>query len=317
MRTQPPELPDELVLARVQENWPLEVAAVEHLSWGFGAWHWAAADEAGRRQWFVTADRLDDPERRAGLEHAYRTARELSAQLPIVAAEVTKYGETCCETEGFAISVTPWVDGARGGHDDLDDVSASETAAFLTRLHGVPAPATTHEWSPRYRSHQLLDELADVLATRWVSGPFADEARDLVIAHVDDVAAWRRRYTELAEQALANRDAWVVTHGEPGAHNQVRTPGGTRWVDWESVRIAPRERDLTDLLAQSTDYWRQAYPHPIDPARVELFDLAWRLDEVGQYTAWFQQPHDGSEDDQIALDGLRDELTRPERRWSG
>lgn len=43
-----------------------------------------------------------------------------------------------------------------------------------------------------------------------------------------------------------------------------------------------------------------------------MFDLEWRLDEVQQYAVWFQQPHPGGADDLEAVEGLVEELERPE-----
>ena len=49
---------------------------------------------------------------------------------------------------------------------------------------------------------------------------------------------------------------------------------------------------------------RDARPSP------ELFDLEWRLDEIGQYATWFEGVHSDSQSDRVALDGLLAELAR-------
>ena len=102
---------------------------------------------------------------------------------------------------------------------------------------------------------------------------------------------------------------WVPTHGEPHPANQLRTADGVLLVDWETLALAPRERDLGPLV-------RSGYAdlvHP-DPAMLELFDLEWRLDEIAQYTDWFSSPHRGTASDAVAFRGLVDELDRPD--WS-
>ncbi len=114
---------------------------------------------------------------------------------------------------------------------------------------------------------------------------------------------------------MAGRTGWVVTHGEPGLHNQLVTSAGRRLVDWESMRVAPRERDLTDL-ARSPGPWRWNGAEP-DPAMVELFDLHWRLNEIGAYAARFRAPHAGGNDDRIALEDLVEQLERPDWQTSG
>jgi spectinomycin phosphotransferase len=75
-------------------------------------------------------------------------------------------------------------------------------------------------------------------------------------------------------------------------------------VDWESLKLAPRERDLRTLVVAG-------HPQPDgDPGMLEMFDLEWRLDEISAYATWFEAPHAGTEDDGIALGGLLSELER-------
>ncbi|MEJ7832645.1 MAG: hypothetical protein WKF79_07010 [Nocardioides sp.] len=80
-------------------------------------------------------------------------------------------------------------------------------------------------------------------------------------------------------------------------------------MDWESLKLAPRERDLRGLVEAgradlAVPRWQM----------IELFDLEWRLDEISQYAAWFAAPHTGTASDEIALAGLEEELGRPEWR---
>ena len=104
---------------------------------------------------------------------------------------------------------------------------------------------------------------------------------------------------------MAPRKSWVITHGEPHERNQIVTLDTTLLVDWESVRLAPAERDWRTLLERG---WA---PHPgIDAAMLDLFDLEWRLDEISQYAAWFAAPHTGTASDRVAMGGLLHELTR-------
>ena len=78
-------------------------------------------------------------------------------------------------------------------------------------------------------------------------------------------------------------------------------------IDWESLKLAPRERDLR-VLDDAGHPQRDA-----DEAMVEMFDLEWRLDEISQYAAWFEAWHTGTESDAIAFGGLTGELTREGR----
>jgi len=82
------------------------------------------------------------------------------------------------------------------------------------------------------------------------------------------------------------------------------TGDGRLLVDWESLKLAPAERDLRTLTDEGAET-------DADPELLELFDLEWRLDEISQYAAWFSAPHRGTRDDEIAFAGLREELARP------
>ena len=117
-----------------------------------------------------------------------------------------------------------------------------------------------------------------------------------------------RAYHVLAE--LARRRPWVVTHGEPDEGNQLLVVGTGHWfLDWESVKLAPAERDLRTFVERGHSLPLGALG-AADPAMLELFDLEWRLDEIGQYAAWFEAPHTGTASDRVAIGGLLHELTR-------
>lgn len=97
--------------------------------------------------------------------------------------------------------------------------------------------------------------------------------------------------------AEAVERTWVATHGEPHHANQLVTRHGTVLVDWETLKLAPAERDLNGIGDG-------------DPPMLEMFDLEWRPGEINEYATWFAAPHIGSEDDAIAYGGLVEELDR-------
>jgi len=55
------------------------------------------------------------------------------------------------------------------------------------------------------------------------------------------------RYDVLANAARRRPERAVLTHGEPHPGNTMLTAGGWRLIDWDTVLIAPPERDLWDL----------------------------------------------------------------------
>jgi spectinomycin phosphotransferase len=296
VREPPPGVTGPDVLAAVRAHWDDAVRGAEHLPVGFGAHHWAAHDDQGPRL-FVTLDRLERKRTADRLEAAYAGAAALrEAGLEFVLAPLASSRGTFTVPLGDgALSCTPWREGRAGGQLDVP-----WTADALRRLHAVDPPAGIPEWRPLV-GPDLADRLASLGRRAWGPGPYAERARAEVLRHLAGLETWTARYHRLAD--VARGHPWVATHGEPHEDNQLLTPDGRLLVDWESLKLAPRELDLRTLAdaGLATD---------ADPEMLELFDLEWRLDEVDQYAAWFSAPHTGTADDHLAFDGLLHELTR-------
>jgi spectinomycin phosphotransferase len=296
MREAPTGVTEDEVLAEVRRHWEAGIDRVEHLPVGFGAHHWAAYG-AGRPRLFVTFDDLGPRRPAAALEAAYAGALRLYDDgLEFVLASLpTGGGALTLPFADGALSCTPWREGET--HEAVD---LAWTTTALDRLHATPPPPELPRWRPLVEA-DFADTTAALTGREWGPGPHADAARDAVRRHLGDLARWTARYHHLAETA---RDRpWVATHGEPGSHNQLVTGDGRLLVDWESLKLAPAERDLRTLTDEGAET-------DADPELLELFDLEWRLDEIDQYADWFSAPHAGTADDEIAFDGLVEELER-------
>jgi spectinomycin phosphotransferase len=297
MREPPVGVADAEVLSAVRDRWDDAVERVEHLPVGFGAHHWAAYAGDGPRL-FVTFDQLEPKRTAERLEAAYAGAAALhAAGLEFVLASLpTRAGTLTVSLAGGALSCTPWREGDADGPLDV-----AWTTAALHRLHAADPPPGLPPWQPRVGT-DFAETVAALTARPWGPGPFADRGRDAVRHHLDDLAAWTRRYHHLGEVARAH--PWVATHGEPDSGNQLLTADGRLLVDWESLKLAPRELDLRTLVDAGVET-------DADPEMLELFDLEWRLDEISEYAVWFAAPHAGTLDDEIAFEGLAHELARP------
>ncbi len=301
MREPPLGLDTGDLIAVVCSEWNTEIERLDYLPLGFGAHHWAACID-NQPALFVTLDQVDATRPAHDREAAYAGAIALRrAGLEFVLAPLV--GRSGSPIVRFfdgrfvdgAVSCTPWQIGVSGG-----DLDVTWTGSALARLHAVVPPPAIPRWRPLV-TPMFAHEVRRRLSEPWGPGPYADAAHRAVGEHVTDLVRWTARYHELAHHARGR--AWVATHGEPHSDNQMLTPRGRYLVDWESLKLAPRERDLRELIDAGL-------PVAADPDMVEMFDLEWRLDEVRQYTAWFAAEHRGTEDDQIAFNGLLDELNR-------
>jgi len=293
----PAQVSDADVLSAVRRHWRDDVTAVTYLLVGFGAHHWRA-EAVGEAQLFVTLDLPLPRYTPASLEAAYASAAEIAQTLDFVWPSVPSavdgtYTVTCGPG---SLSATRWLEGTR------PDAGTAGLAPLLDRLHDCPLPATISRWVSTV-DHHLPDQLDLLVDQPWEAGPLGEQARALVSPRLSEVRDWSEEHA--GHLASVDPDDFVVTHGEPGEHNQWVVGDRTYLLDWESVLLAPPERDLGALLHAGVKSERA------DPDLVRLFDLEWRLAEIQAFTAWLAGPHEPDTDAHVALDGLRLELTRP------
>lgn len=306
------------VLACAREHWAPGAEQVTHLAVGFGAHHWRTTGPD--IDLFVTFDGLLPRHTPTSLEGAYSAALDLAGQGLefVLAGKPSRSGTMTVPLLDGALSAVAWRQGHAGPGPFASSAQADAWATRLARLHAAVVPPTIPRWRPLVPA-TLAEQIESAVAAPWPA-PFGETARAAVAARVADIARWTAAYHRLA--ATSDPEAWVVTHGEPHTRNILHTPEGELLVDWESAKLAPRERDLATLLETGLD-WLLAYggpppanglPSALDWAAVEMFDLEWRLDEINQYATWFQAPHVGNRSDREALGGLMEELARPEWR---
>ena len=293
MHDRPTHVLDGTVLSLVRTHLDAGVTTVEHVPVGFGAWHWLAEGPDGPRL-FVTLD-PPSPRHAAGtLEQTYAAAAALARALPFVHAPLrTTSGGFTVPVGGDLLSATRWLPGRR------PEAFGPEAAEAVRALHAATPPPHLRAWQPLV-GPDLVERLQDATSTQWRAGPFGEEARRAIRGRLAVIEGWLVDYLDLC--AGLDPSAYVATHGEPGVHNEWLTDEGLRLIDWESLLLAPPERDLLDVDAAAL------VPH--DPDRRRLFDLEWRLSEIEAFGTWLRNPHAGNDDDRTALGGLHHELTR-------
>lgn len=292
---EPPALvTDAEVLENVRRHWSPSVDSVKHLPVGWGGHHWRA-EVGGRATLFVTLDIPLPRHTPESLEGAYAAAAAVARDLDFVWPSLpTHDGRFTVPASWGTISVTQWLEGER------PERSTPRLPEMLAALHAVAPPLQAPRWSTVVEPdlHRRLEERLD---QDW-SAPLGPRARDLFGEHLGDVARWSEEHTRLLDRVDAS--SGVLTQGEPGVHNQWRAEGRVWLIDWESLVVAPPERDLLTLVRGGAEVTH-------DPAMVRLFDLEWRLSEISSFADWLHGPHTDGADVRQALAGLRDELTRP------
>lgn len=328
MLTEPRDLESSRLKRALEERWELRDPELEYLPVGFGSHHWRATDPSGTRH-FVTVDELDatfrdcrrPDEAFAALERALRAAASLrdGAALEFVVAPLGDRDGAVTHrlSERYALAVYPFVDGESrdwGPYEEPDDRRA--IGAVLGRLHAATAYIASDVRRDDFAIPSraaLLDALHD-LDREWEVGPFAEPTRKLLQASAPELHSRLRDFDLRAARARENPDGWVVTHGDPHRANVIRGDDGRVYlVDWDTMLLAPRERDLRLVLDADLTGWAEYREHfgeaALNHEALALYGEWWELADIASFAAVFRRPHEQTEDTVATFRNLKSYLT--------
>jgi spectinomycin phosphotransferase len=299
MRAAPEDLDVGDVVGSLAEGWGVRAVGAAYVPVGGGSHHWRAFDADGDRHW-VTADDLDRKgflgatreDAFDGLRRALDAALALhQSGLEFVVAPVPATGADTVRRlgDGYAVALFPFVDGpSRRFGEPLAPAEAAELADMLLRLHrATPAAAPVARRASLQPSERasLVDALRSV-DREWTGGPFSEPARALVAHHAGAVRWLLETFDRLAAQVVATGAEPVVTHGEPHPGNVMSAGGRLLLVDWDTVALAPPERDLWWLAGPTGDgleRYEEGAGRPVDRTAIRLYRLRWWLDDLSQF----------------------------------
>jgi spectinomycin phosphotransferase/16S rRNA (guanine(1405)-N(7))-methyltransferase len=131
-------------------------------------------------------------------------------------------------------------------------------------------------------------------------GPYTQPSARLLAQHAAPVRQLLARYDELVA-GRTRPDRAVLTHGEPHPGNTMLGPDGWLLIDWDTVLLAPPERDLWSLDPGDGSilaaYAEATGVVPV-PSMLELYRIRWDLADIALIVDGFRRPHSGSADDE-------------------
>ncbi|HEU5386443.1 MAG TPA: aminoglycoside phosphotransferase family protein [Streptosporangiaceae bacterium] len=306
MRDLPEGITERDVARALADGWDLAAWTLEYAPVGGGSYHWAAAGGAPGERRFVTVDDLDDkgwlgrtrPAVLAGLRAAMDAAVTLRRQdgLGFVVAPVPAgTGETVLPVGGrHAVAVFPFLAGTPfHWGEPLPAPERAELIAMLAALHQAdPAAVRLPRTGPGLSWRGDLETALDELGRPWAGGPYSEPARELLAGAARTV----RRQLEALDRWSARLAAApvVITHGEPHPGNVIHSGDGLLLIDWDTVGLAPPERDLWMVATESGDEARrytELTGRPVDPAVLEFYRLRWALDDLSCFIRDLRAPH--------------------------
>jgi spectinomycin phosphotransferase/16S rRNA (guanine(1405)-N(7))-methyltransferase len=319
--TQPDGLADEALVGVLSDGWGLAVTAIDYRAVGFGSHHWEVIDADGVR-WFVTVDDLDgkrqsvnEPEAAAfgRLRAALATAMDLrdSGAAFVVAPIPTLAGEPLVRMDRrFGVALYPYVDGQSYSWGAFPTpVHRRGVLDLIVALHTAPTAASRHAMADDFAvpHRDELELTSDHNGVRLQDGPYASLTSALLAENAERVRQLLARHDGLVKEIRGRPGRMVLTHGEPHPGNTMLTSAGWVLIDWDTVLLAPPERDLWSLDPGDGSvigaYADATGTTPLPPT-LELYRIRWDLADIAAYVSRFRGPHSGSLDDEQSWDEL-------------
>ncbi len=306
-------------MASLAEGWGFEAGEVEYAAVGAGGYHWRVADPDGRRR-FVTVHDLDQapwlgPTPDAAfdkLRRCFDGASLLHEQgLRFVVAPLASLdGESARRlAPRYAISLFPLLVDPAGAWDDFGAAEREGAIRLLAELHrATPLVASVVPSENLEIAGREVLEAALARHGSWASGPYSEPAREVLAANGPDIVHLLQIFDGLVAAVQEGGIERVVTHGEPHGGNVIRSGGRYVLVDWDTVALAPAERDLMHVvgpLGDEAGLYTELTGRRVDPVAIELYRVGWDLADIVVYLGVLLAPHDESVGSSEAYGRLR------------
>lgn len=167
----------------------------------------------------------------------------------IIAPLATRDGRVWAQESGYYLSVYPFIVGRDGNDAGLEDMHWVELGQTLRGLHStvlpselvarLPKESFSGQWRERVRQfQQQIDETN-------FTDPVATALADLLKQQRAVVDKLVHRAERLSTVLQSNPPSFVLCHADIHAWNiLIQTDGTFYVVDWDTIILAPKERDL-------------------------------------------------------------------------
>jgi spectinomycin phosphotransferase len=312
-----PDLPDERIMACLQDAYGLPVVQVEFLPLGAdvntAVYRVVAEDET---PYFVKL--------RGGVFD------ETSVALPrflgdlgirqIIAPLATQTGQLWASLDAFKVILYPFVEGQDGYEVDLSDRHWGDFGTALKRIHTADLPpALFRRIQPETYPAQGRESVKTFLE-RVEHGAFDDPVAAKLAAFLkakrDEILDLVGRAERLAQVLLARSPGFVLCHSDIHAGNILMDADDAFYiVDWDNPILAPKERDLMSIGAGLMGAWRtpqeeEALFYPgYGPTQIDPFALAYYryeriVQDIAAYCEQLLLTNAGGEDREQSLEYL-------------
>ncbi|MDQ6832096.1 MAG: aminoglycoside phosphotransferase family protein [Chloroflexota bacterium] len=167
----------------------------------------------------------------------------------IIASIPTRERQLWTRLDAFAVILFPFIAGRNGFAAPLSERQWIEFGAALKKVHTVVVPPTLNAQLPYETYAPLWRDRVRALQARVeetaFTDPIAAELAAFLCAKHDDISHLIARAATLGDTLRARPPAHVLCHADIHAANLlIGTDGALYIVDWDTLILAPKERDL-------------------------------------------------------------------------
>ncbi len=307
-----PDLPDEQLIACLQRDYGLRVAQVDFLPLGNDlntAVYRVVADDA--RPYFLKL--------RSGTfdEITVAIPRLLSDQgmAQIIAPIATSAGQLWTRLDAFAVILSPFVAGQNGFAVDVSDRQRVEIGAALKRIHTAALPPALRQRIPHEAYAPYWRDLVRAFQARAEETAFAEpvaaQLAALLRAKRDIIDDLILRAEQLGKALQTRSLEYVLCHADIHAANLLIDGDTLYIVDWDTLILAPKERDLMFVGAGLDDVWRSAREQAlfyqgygateIDPIALAYYRYERIVEDIAAYCQQLLLTDQGGQDREEGL----------------
>jgi len=308
-----PDLHDEQLIACLQDNYSLRIVEVDFLPLGNDmntAVYRVVADDA--RPYFLKLRSGDFDEITVAIPRLL-SDKGIAQIIPPIA---TSTGRVWTRMGAFAVMLAPFIAGRNGFEIDISDRQRVEIGAALKRIHTTALPPALRQRIPREEYAPYWRDLVRGFQARAEDTAFAEPVAAQLTALlqskraiIDDLIL---RAEQLAARLQTRSLEFVLCHADIHGGNLLIDTNGTLYiVDWDTLILAPKERDLMFVGAGIDEIWPSVREHAlfyqgygeteVDPIALAYYRYERIVEDIAAYCQQLLLTDQGGEDREEGL----------------
>jgi len=280
-----PRISDEKIISALQENYLISVTCVEFLPLGWDAWSYRITAQEGI--YFLKVRRsIPNP---AGILLP-RFFKEQGVE-QVVASLLSTKNNLWEKVDDFYFILYPFIMSVRVMDVGMSDAHWVEFGSVLKQLHTtiLPLEISNHIKRERFVPPRLecIKEFHAQMKACEPDDPFQKELSEFWLENYSTISSILDRTEALVKLMQGVNVEFVPCHGDVHTGNLLITEDDKLFiVDWEDMRLAPKERDLIflpgDLGTKQEKMFFRGYGEPnLNPREEAYYRHHWCIEDMG------------------------------------